>query len=569
MEIRVDFCNHEEWNSWHQTFSQLFGTWRQQILTSIDVNGFTEPLTMIGVRPGEITINPLNYRESVSYNGMNCRKRGLLLEFDCLRRQNPRFAARSARIFSPEALSRTALILRGVYPYFLGTEYIPDAKKRAQLYPIQHADLTNLDVPSDTFDVVMTGDVLEHVTDLNLSLREMSRVLRPGGALISTFPFMFQSAETVVAAKIKAGQIVHLRKPEYHGDPLDPAGVLVFQIPGWDILDMCRDAGLSDARMVMHASSSHGVLSDATPGVFVLSAIKAVDGAMRPRRSWIWDATRINQVVGVLGLPRSGTTMFAAVLDSHDDVTTIYEPWNANKKELASGKREITLNSLIAEAETQSGVAHIMAIKETTTEPSLAESLTNILDQAQAPLSRHLLVLLRNPLHSFLSEIDGRRKWWGDSTLEITEKVFTAWAIRTLDSLSQLLQLADRYKGTFVFYEACVSKSTATFAKVMKEIGVEFKPSQLLITRHSDLSRVRGDQSLLENARDVGDDSILKRESQLELSHSVFSTAPLFGVINDICELFRQSATIGVICAADPSRKPFVIALLALLSRAY
>ena len=567
MELRVDFRSQEEWNSWHDAFAKRFATWRQRIVTSVQAHGLIEPLTEVAASAGDVRINPQAYMESFSYNGLNSRKRGLLMELDCLRRQFPRFATGNTRIFCSEALSRTALILRGMYPFCLGTEYIPDVQKRAGFYPIQHADLTDLDMPDNIFDVVMTGDVLEHIPDMYRALQEMSRVLRPGGALISTFPFEFQSRETVVVAKMENGQIVHLREPEYHGDPLDPQGVLVFQFPGWDILDMCRDVGLRDARMVMHASSSHGVIADKTPGVFVLSAMKAGDESERPRRSWLWDAARINRLVGVLGLPRSGTTMFAAVLDAHDDVTSIYEPWNAHKKELAAGTKQITVNSLIAEAETQSNVARTMVVKETTTQPSFVKGLSGILDQALTPISRHLLILLRNPLHSFLSQIDGRRKWWGEASLEITQEVFAAWASRTLDSYSELLQLADKYKGVFVFYEACVSNPAETFDKVMNEIGLEFKPSQLQITKNSDLSRIRGDQSLVEDARDVGDASVSKREAELEASRAVFSMTPLFGTINGVCELFREFTSMGVIGVADAERGPFVSALRALLSQ--
>ena len=568
MEIRVDFSSHEEWNSWQQSRGNRFGAWRQRIVTSVESNGFIEPLTAVVAKSGDIRINPQNYRESLSFNEMNSRKRALLLEFDCLRRQYPRFAARNARIFSPEALSRTALILRGMYPFFLGTEYIPDETKQAQYYPIRHADLTNLDMPPDVFDLVMTGDVLEHVPDLYRALHEMSRVMRPGGALLSTFPFATDSGETVIAARIQDGAIQYLRKPEYHGDPLDPEGVLVFQVPGWDVLDMCRDVGLRDARMTMHVSSSYGILADATPGVFVLSAMKASDATGRPRRSWLWDAARINQVVGVLGLPRSGTTMFAAVLDAHDDVTSIYEPWNARKDELAAGKLEITATSLLAEAEAQNSVARTLVIKETTTVPAFPRELARILDRAQPPIARHLLVLLRNPLHSFLSQVDGRRKWWGEDALQVTHEVFSAWASRTLDSFVELLQLAEQYKGAFVFYEACVSDPEATFGKVMREIGLQFRPGQLQITKNSDLSKIRGDQSLVENARDVGDTSVVKREAELEASQASLAGAPMFGTIDDVCALFRRFTPVGVIGAGDPERGAFVAELRALLGMA-
>lgn len=42
-----------------------------------------------------------------------------------------------------------------------------------------------------TFDVVLCTQVLEHVSDLELVLGEIRRVLRPGGRVIASFPFIF------------------------------------------------------------------------------------------------------------------------------------------------------------------------------------------------------------------------------------------------------------------------------------------------------------------------------------------------------------------------------------------
>jgi hypothetical protein len=43
--------------------------------------------------------------------------------------------------------------------------------------------------------------------------------------------------------------------------------------------------------------------------------------------------------------------------------------------------------------------------------------------------------------------------------------------------------------------------------------------------------------------------------------------APMFGTINDMCELFRRYTPMGVIRAEDPVRSQFVSELRALLGR--
>ena len=53
---------------------------------------------------------------------------------------------------------------------------------------VRQGDICGMPFPSDSFDAVLATDVLEHVTDDSAALREISRVLRPGGAALITVP---------------------------------------------------------------------------------------------------------------------------------------------------------------------------------------------------------------------------------------------------------------------------------------------------------------------------------------------------------------------------------------------
>ena len=49
-------------------------------------------------------------------------------------------------------------------------------------------DLDHIDQPSASWDVVFCNHVLEHVPDYKKALRELYRILKPGGRLICSFP---------------------------------------------------------------------------------------------------------------------------------------------------------------------------------------------------------------------------------------------------------------------------------------------------------------------------------------------------------------------------------------------
>lgn len=51
------------------------------------------------------------------------------------------------------------------------------------------SDITSIPVPDAAFDAVLCSEVLEHVPDPIVALRELCRVTAPGGSLILTAPF--------------------------------------------------------------------------------------------------------------------------------------------------------------------------------------------------------------------------------------------------------------------------------------------------------------------------------------------------------------------------------------------
>ena len=57
-----------------------------------------------------------------------------------------------------------------------------------RLIGVLRGDATRLPFPDDTFDVVITSEVLEHIQDDVSAISEMVRVLQPGGRFAATVP---------------------------------------------------------------------------------------------------------------------------------------------------------------------------------------------------------------------------------------------------------------------------------------------------------------------------------------------------------------------------------------------
>lgn len=74
----------------------------------------------------------------------------------------------------------------GVVTEYVGLDLIPGPEVDLVVSPREKWRL-----PDSHFDVLLASQMLEHVRDLDLTLSEMARVLKPGGVMVLTFPFIY------------------------------------------------------------------------------------------------------------------------------------------------------------------------------------------------------------------------------------------------------------------------------------------------------------------------------------------------------------------------------------------
>jgi SAM-dependent methyltransferase len=103
-------------------------------------------------------------------------------------------------------------------------------------------DITQLTLASNSVDLIVSSDVLEHVPDPHAAFRECYRVLRPGGFHLFTVP---PRPKTQKRAEIIDGKINFLMEPDYHSDPLNPQGILAFWDYGPDAGTVFGSSGLT------------------------------------------------------------------------------------------------------------------------------------------------------------------------------------------------------------------------------------------------------------------------------------------------------------------------------------
>jgi len=95
----------------------------------------------------------------------------------------------------------------------------------------------------ETFDIVITQDVFEHIYDARKAFAEIARTLKPGGTHIFTVPLVnkWKISERWAIAGTD-GRPIFLKGEEWHGNPVDKKGSPVTMHWGYDIVEFIRES---------------------------------------------------------------------------------------------------------------------------------------------------------------------------------------------------------------------------------------------------------------------------------------------------------------------------------------
>lgn len=148
----------------------------------------------------------------------------------------------SLSIYNTEAHGSLHAALSGL-PNYIASEYFgPEHISGEIINGVRHEDLMSLSFSDNSFDIILSSDVFEHIPQPYQAHQEIWRVLRPNGRHIFTVPFhQTRYLDDVLAKPGKMGKPEIVKEAVYHADPLRPEGILVYTIFSLEMLiHLCR-----------------------------------------------------------------------------------------------------------------------------------------------------------------------------------------------------------------------------------------------------------------------------------------------------------------------------------------
>jgi SAM-dependent methyltransferase len=131
------------------------------------------------------------------------------------------------------------------------SEYMPREPFGTIVNGVLNQDVQKLTFGDNSFDLITSNSVLEHVPDDVQAFRECLRTIKPGGAMIFSVP-LYGTPETIPMAELTPDGIKFFREPEYHDSRFGgPKSALTFWRHSFhDICDRLRAAGWEDVRLM-------------------------------------------------------------------------------------------------------------------------------------------------------------------------------------------------------------------------------------------------------------------------------------------------------------------------------
>jgi GT2 family glycosyltransferase len=215
------------------------------------------------------TLGSDNLRESLLCDvcGASCRNRSLacgllsLIEDDRVRS----IAGLASMKFGPRILDTDCFgpmfKFMSKAEFYTSSMYAPDRPFGELIKPkVMNVDLQMMPFPDSSYEIILTSDVMEHVRRDESAHREIYRCLRSGGHYVFTVPYVSGWQANQVRVDSSGVEDVYVMEKQYHGDPMNGNGILVYRIYGQELMAQLRRIGF-DVMFVESPEPNIGVLS--------------------------------------------------------------------------------------------------------------------------------------------------------------------------------------------------------------------------------------------------------------------------------------------------------------------
>ncbi|MBT9749016.1 class I SAM-dependent methyltransferase [Desulfovibrio desulfuricans] len=164
----------------------------------------------------------------------------------------------NGKIWISETSSPLALVLKQL-PNCITSEFINESTESGtRVGNTLHINMCKTHFADNSLDLIISGDVLEHIPDYKLALRETYRILSNGGYHIFTIPF-YQHRFSIEHRSLYVNkELVHLKHPWFHLDPMNPKGILCYNIFAPELLSELEEIGF-EASLNLIFSPSYGM----------------------------------------------------------------------------------------------------------------------------------------------------------------------------------------------------------------------------------------------------------------------------------------------------------------------
>lgn len=203
------------------------------------------------------------YRDSLLCD--NChsipRERALAL---ILTKEMPDWRHRDVHESSP-AERGISVVLKRECAGYVASQFYPGQPLGSMVKGFQNQNLERQTFMNNSFDLVVSLDVMEHVNDPAQVFKEIYRTLRPGGMYLFTVPtYKGKIISERRALYHEDGTVDHLSEPEYHGNPIDDSGSLVTFHYGYDLAESIYHWSGLGAEVIRFHRPDLGIIGDFT-----------------------------------------------------------------------------------------------------------------------------------------------------------------------------------------------------------------------------------------------------------------------------------------------------------------